>query len=247
MLTFTMKKTFALVLLLSCCISFFSFAQSLPLIGKPKKIALTFDACMTRGMLSRLESGLEKSLYDPSIVEFLHQQKVPATIFITGIWAEKYPSVVRQIASDSLFEIGNHSYSHRGFVPDCYALPNLPDNEKVNDILKTQEILMQLSGKKPVLFRFPGGCYTSADTKLVKSLGLKVVGWSFPSGDAFNYDSKSVIQYVLSNAKADAVIVFHLSGGRYAPKTAEIIKAIIPSLRKQGFEFSKVSGLSRYR
>ena len=243
----TMKKTFAVFLFLSCSSPFFNFAQSFPPGIKPKKIALTFDACMTRGMVGRLEKGLDKSLYDASIIQFLHQEKISATIFITGLWAEKYPSAVKEIASDTLFEIGNHSFSHRGFIQNCFSLPYLPDSEKGNDILKTQEVLTKLSGKRPGLFRFPGGCYTQEDQKLVRNLGLKVVGWTFPSGDAFNYDTKAVIQYVLSNAKSDAVIVFHLSGGRYAPRTAEILKAIIPELKKQGYEFSKVSALGRYR
>jgi len=222
-------------------------AQPMQVKSGSKKIALTFDACMTRGMLERLEKGLDKSLYDPSIIEYLHHERIAATLFISGLWAEKYSSAVKDFASDTLFEIGNHSYGHKGFVPNCYSLPNLPNNDKRNDILKTQEVLTNLSGRKPRLFRFPGGCYSPSDLLLVKNMGLKVVGWTFPSGDAFNYDSKAVIQYVLSNAKSDAIIVFHLSGGRYAPRTAEIIKAIIPLLRKQGYEFSRVSDLPRYK
>lgn len=218
-------------------------AQALPRAATPKKIALTFDACMTNGMLKRIETGSDKTLYNAAIIEYLHLEKTPATIFITGLWAEKYQDAVKEIAKDPLFEIGNHSYSHRGFVENCYSLPVLPDNGKQEDILKTQDLLLKLTGRKPKLFRFPGGCFNTTDLTLVEKLGLKTVGWTFASGDAFNNNTDAIIQNVLQRAKPGAIVVFHLLGGRYAPKTAEVIKSVVPELRKRGFEFVTVSDL----
>lgn len=218
-------------------------AQILSPNASAKKIALTFDACMTKGMAKKLENGSEKSLFNAEIIDYIRQEEIPATIFITGLWAEKYPEAVKEIASDPLLEIGNHSYSHRAFVDSCFSLPVLPENEKNADIQKTQDILFKLTGSKPRLFRFPGGCFHSSDLNLVSSHGLHVVGWTFASGDAFNSDTNAIVQNVLQKAKAGAIIVFHLSGGRYAPKTAEVVKEIIPALRKRGFEFVTVSNL----
>jgi peptidoglycan/xylan/chitin deacetylase (PgdA/CDA1 family) len=215
--------------------------QSLPKVEKPKIIAFTFDACMTSGMLKKLESGTEKSMFNNGIIAYLHEEKIPATIFITGMWAEKYPEAVREIGSDPLFEIGNHSYSHKAFTADCYSLPIILDKDKQADILKTQEIIFRLTGKKPGLFRFPGGCNSPEDQNMVQKIGLKVVGWTFPSGDAFNGNTEAIIENVLHNARSGAIVVFHLSGGRYAPKTLDAIRRIIPALKKQGYEFVTVS------
>ena len=212
---------------------------------RPKKIALTFDACMTSGMLKRVESGSDPALYNAAIVDFLRSEKIAATFFITGLWADKYPNVVKSLAAEPFFEIGNHSYSHRGFVVNCYSLPNLPEKEKAADILQSQEILIRLTGKKPTLFRFPGGCFSPADQALVKYNGLTVVGWSFASGDAFNSNTSAIVENVLEKAKSGAIVVFHLSGGRYAPKSAEVLKIIVPELKKRGFEFVTVSELLR--
>ena len=216
-------------------------------VNKQKKIALTFDACMTGGMLKRVEAGTDQPLYNAPLIEFLRNQKIAATFFITGLWAEKYPEIVQELASDPLAEIGNHSYSHRGYAENCYSLPNLPEKEKEADLSQSQEILLRLTGKRPTLFRFPGGCCAKADQKLVESHGLTVVGWSFASGDAFNSNTEAIVQNVLEKAKNGAVIVFHLSGGRYAPKTAEAVKMIVPELRKRGFEFATVSELLKER
>ena len=220
-------------------------AQPLHGIKANKKIALTFDACMTTGMLKRVNSGKDKDLFNRAIIVYLRLEKVPATFFITGLWAEKYPELVKEIACDSLFEIGNHSYSHRAFTEDCYSLPVLPVGEKESDIFKTQEILTKLTGKTPQLFRFPGGCYNPTDLNLTKKMGLRIVGWTFASGDAFNPNTEAIVQNVLHNARTGAIVVFHLSGGRYAPKTEEVIKRIIPELKKQGYEFRTVSNLVR--
>jgi peptidoglycan/xylan/chitin deacetylase (PgdA/CDA1 family) len=78
---------------------------------------------------------------------------------------------------------------------------------------------------------------------LLKNIGLKIVGWTFPSGDAFNSNTDAIIENVLKRARPGAVIVFHLSGSRYAPKTLDAILRIIPALKKQGYEFVTVSKL----
>ncbi len=215
--------------------------DSLP--AKTVKIALTFDADMTDGMLARLKSGQEKSLYNKEIIEILCQEKAPATFFITGLWAQAYPEAVKDIASDSLFEIGNHSYDHRGFTSGCYGLGTIKNKDKAGDIEKAQAILTELTGSTPRFFRFPGGCHGQADLEIAKKIGLTVIGWDLASGDAFNPNSAGIVKNVLNNAKDGSIIVFHLSGGRYAPKTAEALKAIIPALKAKGVKFVKISDL----
>ena len=242
-----MQRILLFTLLSVVCQTFTVRSQVLSKAVTSKKICLTFDACMTTGMLKKLESGSEKPLYNEAIIEYLHQEKIPATIFISGLWAEKYPEAVKTIASDPLFEIGNHSYSHRAFTDDCYSLPTLPQNEKRDDIRKTQDVLTQLSGRKPSLFRFPGGCYHAEDLTMVSDARLKVVGWTFASGDAFNPNAEAIIENVLRLIKPGAIVVFHLAGNRYAPKTAEVIKAVIPELKKRGYEFVTVSTLLKQK
>ncbi|MCX6221074.1 MAG: polysaccharide deacetylase family protein [Bacteroidia bacterium] len=242
-----MKKILVIVFLLLVIRMFTFGAQPAIPIEKSKKIALTFDACMTTGMLKRIAAGSDQQLYNAEIVEFLKQEKIQATIFITGLWAEKYPETVKALAADPLFEIGNHSFSHRAFADSCFSLPALPQNEKEKDLQMSQEILTRLTGKTPVFFRFPGGCASAADQLLVRKKGLRVVRWSFASGDAFNSNTEAIVQNVLNLARSGSIVVFHLSGGRYAPKSAEALKMIVPELRKRGFEFVKVSALPQYK
>lgn len=240
-----MKRYLLFFVIFSLCPAFSAWSQKVVPTGV-KRIALTFDACMTSGMVKRVETGKDQPLFNAEVIAFLHQEKIPATIFITGLWAEKYPDAVKAMAADPLFEIGNHSYGHRAFVAECFSLPVLAENEKETDLRKSQETLTRLTGKSPRLFRFPGGCYQPDDLKLIEKYGLKMVGWTFASGDAFNSNTEAIVQNVLEKAKTGAIVVFHLSGGRYAPKSAEVIKTIVPELRKRGFEFVTVSKMMNY-
>lgn len=199
---------------------------------------------MTTGMQKRLHSGGCHSLYQAGIVDYLEQEKIPATFFVTGLWAEEYPEAVRHIAGIPFFEIGNHSYSHCAFSADCFGLPELPDRDKQADLQKSQTILTKLTGKKPFQFRFPGGCNSPKDVALVKSQGLRIIGWSFASGDAFNRNTQSIVDQVLSKAKNGSIVVFHLLGDRYGPKSEEALRLILPELKKKGFRFVKVSDLA---
>jgi len=78
-------------------------------------IALTFDADMTPRMQEELKSGAVEKWYDERIVSLLEQESVQATFFITGMWAETYPDVVKKLSDTSLFEVANHSYDHGAF------------------------------------------------------------------------------------------------------------------------------------
>ncbi|MFA7278021.1 MAG: polysaccharide deacetylase family protein [Candidatus Gracilibacteria bacterium] len=207
-----------------------------------KVVALTFDADMTPKMKKELEKGAVKSWFDEKIPEILERNHVPATIFITGMWAEMYPDEVKKLAANPLYEIGNHSYDHAAFHTPCYGLLETKDKEE--EIIKTQKILQSLTGVFPKYFRFPGGCGIKTDVDLVSDLGMQVVGWDDISGDAYIRDhAEPIISRTISQAKNGSIVVMHFHGGTTAPQTSRALQGIIDGLRKRGFEFVKVSDL----
>ncbi|MFD5460819.1 polysaccharide deacetylase family protein, partial [Streptomyces olivaceus] len=58
-----------------------------------KLIALTFDADMTADQGPRAASG--ERFDNPQLIAALRKLKVPATVFMTGRWAEEYPDEAR--------------------------------------------------------------------------------------------------------------------------------------------------------
>src|ERR1700735_578125 len=87
-----------------------------------KIVALSFDADMTPGMLNELRSKKVASWYNEKVIAALRQERVPATLFMTGLWIEAYSDVTKGLSADPLFELGSHSYSHGAFHSPCYRL-----------------------------------------------------------------------------------------------------------------------------
>jgi peptidoglycan/xylan/chitin deacetylase (PgdA/CDA1 family) len=206
-----------------------------------KMIALTFDADMTQSMQRKLQTKEIKTLYDKKIIEILEETSTPATIFITGLWAENYPLETRSISQNSLFEIANHSLTHGSFTENCYTLGQVDDKNK--ELIETQKILLNLTGKTPRFFRFPGGCYEKKDLKIVNNVGLESVQWDVISGDAYLKDSTTIANTVINKTTNGSIIVMHLNGAPNAPGTAKALPSIIKELKGKGYTFVKLADL----
>lgn len=209
-----------------------------------KNIALTLDADMTELMLKKLNSGEVKSWYDQRVVDFLVVEKIPATFFVTGLWAQAYPKETKKISKNGLFEIGNHTLTHSAWEKPCFGLPIVRD--KVLEVAKTEKILKQLIGYEPTLFRFPGGCASEQDIKFVTDLGLQPIGWDVSSGDAFNKNQGKIIKNVLHLIQPGSIVVFHLSGGKNAPVTAEVLPVVVKKLKALGYHFVTIGDLLKF-
>ncbi len=210
---------------------------------KLPEIALTFDADMTPYMKEELTTGKIKSFYNKKIVDILEREKVSATIFMAGMWAEEYPDVAKKLAQDPLFEIANHSYSHPRFEDSCFALPPVPSWGKEGEFQKSQESIEKNSGIKPTFFRFPGGCHSDEDVKMANKYGLTVVDWDDASGDSFNTNLPSIIKKIETNTQNGSILLFHFHGTKDAPYSAEALQEVIPFLKQRGFKFVKMSEL----
>lgn len=203
-----------------------------------KWVALTFDADMTRAMVADLRSGKVASWYDHAVVATLRRTHTPATIFLTGLWTKTYPKAVRSFAHDPLFELENHSWDHAAWAGTCYGLPavrSIP--RKKAEVLQTSAIIRRVAGVQTHYFRFPGGCLTQGDVRLVSSLGQQPVQWDVVSGDSFLTDPARVEQEVLRQVRPGSIVVLHLVGPARTPATAPAVKALIPELRARGYRF----------
>jgi peptidoglycan-N-acetylglucosamine deacetylase len=205
----------------------------------PRTIYLTFDADMTPGMLKRLRAGEVAAWYDPAIIDFLHERHVPAAVFVTGLFAEAYPDLVRRLAGDPLFTIGVHGYRHAAYVPGCYGLPTLAsDAEKRDDAAKARATIAGIAGREPELFRYPGLCHDAHDDELVEQAGMRVDVPTVIAGDSFNRNVDAIAEQVLRQAKDGGTVIFHL-GGPNAPVTLDALKRVVPLLEKRGYVFAK--------
>lgn len=206
-----------------------------------KTVALTFDADMTADQGPRAAAG--EHFDNPDLIGTLRALKVPATIFMTGRWADEYPAEARSLGHDPRFEVANHSYSHYAFTGDCYGLPTVDPARMRSDVERAYASLRK-AGVPHALpyFRFPGGCYDRRALRALSGLGVTAVQWDVVSGDAFATDADAVTRQVLDGVKPGSVVVMHCTRSA-APTTERVVRAVVPELRKRGYRFVKVSEL----
>ena len=188
-----------------------------------RRVALTFDACST----------LERSFYDDRITRVLLQTRTPATMFISGRWAETHLRQMRVLSEIPFFEIANHSYIH----PHMTEVP--PERQR-EELLWTQQILLSLTGKLPRFFRPPYGEVDAELAQVAGQSGLRTVEFDFPSGDPDKHFTRErLVGWVLAKARPGSIVVMHMN--RHGWHTAEALPDIIAGLRAKGFVLSKVS------
>ncbi|MEU9517490.1 polysaccharide deacetylase family protein [Streptomyces sp. NPDC048224] len=206
-----------------------------------KLVALTFDADMTADQGPRAAAG--EHFDNPPLIATLRRLKVPATVFMTGRWAEEYPDEARAIGRDPRFEIANHSYSHYAYTDGCYGLPTVPEDRMRSDLERAYTAFAKAGVSNPMpYFRFPGGCYDRAALKELAATGVTAVQWDVVSGDAFATDADAVTRQVLDGVRPGSVVVMHCTRSA-APVTERVVRAVVPELRRQGYRFVKVSDL----
>ena len=195
---------------------------SLPNSGKV--VALTFDACEGKGA---------PALFDRTILAVLEKEKVPFTIFVTGLFAKRNAAELTRLAALPQVEIENHSFDHPQHMErqDGAAI-----RREVED---TDRLVEELTGRRPRFFRFPAGSYDPVALAEVEATGHKVVHWSFASGDpARGVTPEHLKEWVLSKARPGNILIFHVNGR--APATGPALPAILAELRRRGYGFVRL-------
>lgn len=205
-----------------------------------KEVALTFDADMTPIMVSWLQEGMVKTYDDERITDYLAQNHIKATFFLTGLWIQTYPDQTRELAQNPLFELENHTYSHPSMAGYCFDQPQVPSSQFPFEIEQTQNLLQKIAHTKAHFFRFPGGCYNQDDLNLVKKEGLETVHWDVIANDGFNDNVQEIINNVMTQTQNGSIIVMHIGGVPNTPQTASALPVIINGLKKEGYKFVTV-------
>ena len=211
-------------------------------LTKDKVVALTFDADMTPKMMDELQQGKIKIWYNSNLINILKDNKIPATLFLTGLWIQTYPEITKELASNPLFELANHSYSHAGFASPCYNLGTVPDNKDQSEVLKTDNLLNKYASNHKKYFRFPGLCYNDSDVKIIRKLGYTIIGGK-SSTDAFRKEPALIIKTVTSNITPGEIIIFHMHIDSSTSISDDALPEILNHLKSEGYRFVKVSDL----
>lgn len=184
-----------------------------------KKVAISFDACW----------GSEKT---DAILDTLDKNGVKATFFLVNIWLEDYPDKAKEVAERG-HEIGLHSTTHPHFT-------RLSKEQMKEELLKNKEMVKKVTGYDAKVFRPPFGDYNNEVIKTAKELGLTTIQWSVDSLDwKENMSAQDITKRIMERVEKGSIILMH-NDGQHTP---EVIKVVLPELKRQGYSIVPVSQL----
>ncbi len=202
------------------------------LVTQKKIIAFTFDAC-----------GNKSNKYNKRLINYLRQEKIPATLFVSGVWIDDNYDTFQELCGDTLFEIENHGFNHQPCSVDGeskYGIKGTPDVPDAFDEIEANERkLGKLTGRRPCFYRSATAFTDEACAKIAKLLGVTMVSFDVLSGDAMPYASPDVIySNVIKNVRPGAIIIMHFNHPEWY--SAEALQCIVPELRAKGYTFARL-------
>ncbi|MGI5920439.1 MAG: polysaccharide deacetylase family protein [Syntrophomonadaceae bacterium] len=174
----------------------------------------------------------------PVLLDVLKKHKAQATFFVIGTKGEKYPSILKRIAREG-HEIGNHGYTH-------FSGKNRQDEYLQYEIRKANEIIHQITGQKPRLFRPPGGYLSNSLIEITQKEKVVIAYWSYIQDvkDWRGISANSISRHIIENIKPGQVIILH-DGSPNGLQTAHAVDTLIEKLSQEGYRFVTMSKLIR--
>ena len=232
-LLFTWGRKVALaILLIVFCMGFLSgdyFGEAIPVLNQ--KLVPIYKVDRDDNKIAITLDGTWGADYTEEIIDILEDNDIEITFFFAGYWLEKYPNLVKKIAMKG-HEIGNHTFTH----PHCNKLRK---EDLVSELNKTSDLIERLIGKRSKYFRPPYGEYNNNVINTANEEGYQVVQWSLDSHDWMEPGEEYIINRIMDNVSSGEIILMHNN----APDTPEVLKKIIPKLKKEGYKIVPLSEL----
>jgi peptidoglycan/xylan/chitin deacetylase (PgdA/CDA1 family) len=162
----------------------------------------------------------------PRILDVLGESGVRAAFFMIGRQVARHPELARRIVASG-HEVGNHSYSHPIFL---YRTARQTRDE----LARTQEIIADVTGVRPVWSRPPCGVRSRAYFAAALELGLRTVQWTVAGFDWKRHPAHRIARDVLRGTGAGAIVLLHdgdSAGREHRRETAAAVPLILEGLR----------------
>jgi peptidoglycan/xylan/chitin deacetylase (PgdA/CDA1 family) len=165
----------------------------------------------------------------PMILDVLKGYNVKAAFFIIGAKAELNPDLIKRIDREGHL-IGSHSYSHHLFF-DLFRSRRMEI-----EMIKTDNIIYSIIGKRMKLFRPPYGVTNPNLSKAINNLQYQSIGWSLKSNDTVIKDELKLLDNITSKLKNGDIILFHDN----KPWNVRALENLIGYLIRNGYKVSRL-------
>ena len=188
-----------------------------------KQIALTFDDGPDPKTTRR-------------VLDILDHHCVKATFFMVGIYAQRHPEIVREVAARGHI-IGTHSWSHpnnlRRLSPSAARRQIRRGFEAVETALATAP--EDSRARLAPFFRFPGLNDSKALIDWLGQRNIATISCEFGADDWKRIGAAQIRSRALRNAgyAGRGILILHDT----KPRTADMLSSFITTMRKQGYSF----------
>lgn len=194
----------------------------------PPRVAVTLDACGGRT--------------DQRILSALVENRIPATIFVTGLWLKRNPEALAIMqAHPDLFELENHGGRHIPAVDTprkIYGISAAGTPEAVLAEVEDGAAALARNGQPaPKWFRGATAQYSPSAIAAIRKLGFKIAGYSI-NGDGGSLLSAKETARRVAAAKDGDVIIAHINQPTHAAGEG-LVKGLL-ALKAKGVTFVRL-------
>ena len=175
--------------------------------------------------------------YTAKILDILAEYDAKATFFVIGKNLELYGDLTRRAAEEG-HEIGNHTYTHSSLLP-------LDRASLEREICEGEGLREDCIGRRPTVFRPPGGMSSPLVERVVEENGNKIILWNIDTRDWSGRSDEEIIECVMRDTVPGSIILFH-DYAVQSSATVDALKEILPRLSAAGYRFVTVTELLSY-
>lgn len=161
--------------------------------------------------------------YIPSMLEQFAKYEAEVTFFVTGVWAEKNPDMLKKM-DEAGHSIQNHGYKHVHFN-------SLSQADAISQIKKAEEVIYNTIGKRSEFFASPYGEQNRQLMMAVSSINYDLIMWSVDTIDWQRPSPDTIVKRVLNKIHNDAIILMHPT-----EPTVEALPEMLKSITEQGYK-----------
>lgn len=192
--------------------------RSLNAPANRKYIALTFD------------DGPHHTL-TPQILDILRTEGAKGTFFVVGNRAETYPDLLSRMVAEG-HDVGNHTWNHISLAK------NTTDTD-LKSLMKTQNTITGITGKRCNLVRPPYGATSSRVKAMLQENGWHQILWDSDSRDWQNKNPDVILYRVMKSVEPGGIILFH----DIHPGAAKMLPTLIKAFKSEGYRFVTINEL----
>jgi peptidoglycan/xylan/chitin deacetylase (PgdA/CDA1 family) len=194
-------------------------------------LALTFDLC----------DGKTDRSFDRALFDLVSREKIPVSVFVSGIWARAHRDLLAEIAAEPLFRVENHGLKHRPCSVNgrgAYGIRGTGNLDLlIDEIQGNADVIREITGRAPRFYR-PGTAHLDDVCVAASSrLGETVLGFTVAADGGASY-SRGEVREALVRAPSGSIILLH--GHRPDGHGREGLADALPKLRARGVKFVRL-------